>query len=273
MKKNQKMMRELNQLKGQVNPIKEIVHSTKVANLWSHEAAVRKKLKALDAIGMGINLPIRRIIFTAIKKFDGEELRYLTSQEVKQIAGRAGRKNIYEVGYVASIGHQYPFLKEKVEQKDMPLEVAVIGPSEALLLIKGLPLKEKLALWHQREEKLDYYTKMEIGEYLFVLEHIKSYKLKEEIEWKLMKLTFDVHNALVFDYFMDLVHSYFRRKLKEIPKPLEGEQSLENLEAYYQKVNLYYGFAKSFGLSFDLEWVYKARENVSEKINKMLLGV
>lgn len=86
-----------------------------------------------------------------------------------------------------------------------------------------------------------------------------------------MKLTFDVHNELVFDYFMELVHSHFRRKLKEVPKPLEGENKLENLEAYYQKVNLYYGFAKSFGLEFDLEWVYKQRENVSEKINMLLI--
>ena len=56
-------------------------------------------LVSTDAIGMGVNLPIRRIVFMDIKKFDGEEVRYLTSQEVKQIAGRAGRKGIYEIGY------------------------------------------------------------------------------------------------------------------------------------------------------------------------------
>src|SRR3712207_3558923 len=42
-----------------------------------------------DAIGMGVNLPIRRIIFVDVKKFDGNQIRYLNSQEVKQIAGRA----------------------------------------------------------------------------------------------------------------------------------------------------------------------------------------
>ena len=49
-------------------------------------------LVSTDAIGMGVNLPIRRIIFMNLQKFDGEEERWLTSQEVKQIAGRAGRK-------------------------------------------------------------------------------------------------------------------------------------------------------------------------------------
>ena len=62
-------------------------------------------LISTDAIGMGVNLPIKRIVFMDIKKFDGNEIRYLTSQEVKQIAGRAGRKGIYEIAYVASYGN------------------------------------------------------------------------------------------------------------------------------------------------------------------------
>src|SRR5690606_23240366 len=58
---------------------------------------------ATDAIGMGLNLPIRRIVFLETEKFDGERRRLLTSQEVKQIAGRAGRKGIYDVGKVAFV--------------------------------------------------------------------------------------------------------------------------------------------------------------------------
>ena len=50
-----------------------------------------KVLVTTDAIGMGVNLPIRRIIFMSVSKYDGEEVRELTSQEVKQVAGRAGR--------------------------------------------------------------------------------------------------------------------------------------------------------------------------------------
>ena len=54
-----------------------------------------------DAIGMGLNLPIKRIVFLENEKFDGIRKSRLTSQEVKQIAGRAGRKGIYNVGKVA----------------------------------------------------------------------------------------------------------------------------------------------------------------------------
>jgi ATP-dependent RNA helicase SUPV3L1/SUV3 len=54
-----------------------------------------------DAIGMGLNLNIRRIIFYTLKKFDGYTRRTLLPSEIKQIAGRAGRyKSIYPKGEV-----------------------------------------------------------------------------------------------------------------------------------------------------------------------------
>ena len=48
-------------------------------------------LAATDAVGMGLNLNIRRVVFTASSKFDGTCERPLTAAEVKQVAGRAGR--------------------------------------------------------------------------------------------------------------------------------------------------------------------------------------
>jgi len=58
-------------------------------------------LVATDAIGMGLNLPIRRVVFSTLRKFDGEGRRELTAQEVKQIGGRAGRFGRFEEGVVA----------------------------------------------------------------------------------------------------------------------------------------------------------------------------
>ena len=60
-------------------------------------------LVATDAIGMGLNLPIRRIIFSHIHKFDGVASRPLNATEVRQIAGRAGRYGIYDHGYVTTL--------------------------------------------------------------------------------------------------------------------------------------------------------------------------
>ncbi|HEY2925883.1 helicase-related protein, partial [Piscinibacter sp.] len=48
-------------------------------------------LVATDAIGMGLNLPIRRVLFSTMTKFDGQDDRPLNESEAHQIAGRAGR--------------------------------------------------------------------------------------------------------------------------------------------------------------------------------------
>lgn len=58
-------------------------------------------LVATDAIGMGLNLPIARIVLSTVRKFDGREERELTPSEIRQIGGRAGRFGMHEDGRVA----------------------------------------------------------------------------------------------------------------------------------------------------------------------------
>lgn len=241
-----------------------------------YEQFINKENKVLvttDAIGMGVNLPIRRIIFMAIRKFDGEEVRELTSQEVKQIAGRAGRKGIYDTGYVAGVSDTHNLISRKLEVKDDIIRHAVIGPSEAILTIKSLPLNEKLVLWKTRESKIDYYTKMDISEYLLILEKIKRYKLKEEDQWDLLKVPFDVSTEELMDKFLEYVDEVFVAKLEEITKPTCFTGNLDDLEIYYQKINMYYSFSKIFKLKFDVDWVYTERRKVSEDINEILVKI
>ena len=232
-----------------------------------------KVLVTTDAIGMGVNLPIRRIVFMAIRKFDGEEVRELTSQEVKQIAGRAGRKGIYDTGYVSGVSDTHNFISRKLEMKDDIIKQAVIGPSEEILTIKSLPLNEKLVLWKTRESRINYYTKMDISEYLLILEKIKRYKLKEEDQWDLLKVPFDVANEELMDKFLEYVDEIFVGKVDEITKPQCFTGNLDDLEIYYQKINMYYSFSKIFNLKFDVNWVYNERLKVSEDINEILIKI
>ena len=48
-------------------------------------------LVATDAIGMGLNMDVDHVAFAGLRKFDGKKTRWLTPQEIGQIAGRAGR--------------------------------------------------------------------------------------------------------------------------------------------------------------------------------------
>lgn len=59
-------------------------------------------LVSTDAIGLGLNLPIKRVIFTTISKYDGNIERLLKPSEAWQIANRAGRKGWSEEGGVTS---------------------------------------------------------------------------------------------------------------------------------------------------------------------------
>lgn len=241
-----------------------------------YEHFINKETKILictDAIGMGVNLPIKRIIFMDIKKYDGNEFRFLNSHEVKQIAGRAGRKGIYEVGYVASIGGNQDFLDEMLSSEDREIKEAVVGPSEAILKVKSLSLREKLALWSTREEQVPFYRKMDINEYLIILDHLKSHKLHEQDQWKLIRIPFDVTNPKLMEAFLIYVDQLFIGKMDSLSKPTYSLQELYELEIYYQKVNLYYSFSKIFKLEYDEHWVQEERVKVSEAINKILLDI
>jgi ATP-dependent RNA helicase SUPV3L1/SUV3 len=61
-------------------------------------------LVATDAIGMGLNIgPLRRVVFSTLRKFDGVQERQLSAMEIKQIAGRAGRFGHHDEGLVAAL--------------------------------------------------------------------------------------------------------------------------------------------------------------------------
>ncbi|KAL0019761.1 hypothetical protein WJX79_003104 [Trebouxia sp. C0005] len=60
-------------------------------------------LVASDAVGMGLNLNIRRVIFHKVQKFEGYNTIPVSTSQIKQIAGRAGRRSsIYPKGYVGT---------------------------------------------------------------------------------------------------------------------------------------------------------------------------
>jgi ATP-dependent RNA helicase SUPV3L1/SUV3 len=60
-------------------------------------------LIATDAIAMGLNLPIKTLLFSKAIKFDGVKDRELTASEIHQISGRAGRYGLNEEGYVGAL--------------------------------------------------------------------------------------------------------------------------------------------------------------------------
>ncbi len=59
-------------------------------------------ISGTDTLGVGVNIPIRTVLFTRLAKFDGQKVRILRVRDFKQIAGRAGRKGFDEAGSVVA---------------------------------------------------------------------------------------------------------------------------------------------------------------------------
>ncbi|MCW2523883.1 MAG: box helicase domain protein, partial [Frankiales bacterium] len=64
------------------------------------QAGLLKVICGTDTLGVGINVPIRTVVFTALSKYDGTRTRQLQAREFHQIAGRAGRAGFDTAGTV-----------------------------------------------------------------------------------------------------------------------------------------------------------------------------
>ncbi len=70
-----------------------------------------------DTLGVGINVPIRTVLFTGLAKFDGNRQRVLRVREFRQIAGRAGRPGFDTSGYVVVQAPEHVIDNEKAKKK------------------------------------------------------------------------------------------------------------------------------------------------------------
>ncbi len=105
---------------------------------------------ATDAVGMGLNLPADVVCFYEVEKFDGKNVRFLSSSEVQQIGGRAGRYGFAESGVVSAINkHDLRVVRDLFYAPPAELTHARVAPSvDDLSMIPGT-LAQKLEVWSQ----------------------------------------------------------------------------------------------------------------------------
>jgi superfamily II RNA helicase len=81
------------------------------------QAGLMKIVCGTDTLGVGINVPIRTVVFTALSKYDGQRVRLLKAREFHQIAGRAGRAGYDTVGNVIVQAPEHVIENEKALAK------------------------------------------------------------------------------------------------------------------------------------------------------------
>jgi superfamily II RNA helicase len=94
------------------------------------QSGLLKVVSGTDTLGVGVNIPIRTVLFTQLCKFNGEKTGILTAREFHQVAGRAGRKGFDDRGTVVVQAPAHVIENLKLEQKAKGKKVVKKQPPE-----------------------------------------------------------------------------------------------------------------------------------------------
>ena len=244
-------------------------------------------LVATDAIGMGLNLPIRRVIFANIHKFDGVASRLLNATEVRQIAGRAGRFGIYETGFVNILEDDERFHIEHMLNTDdtsdltkLPIAPNFSQMAEIASKIHTAKLAECLEYFAQKIKFSDAHFELssvtaQYAQALLVDEFAPKMALKDKFIFACAPIS--INTNIEKDYFLICLQSAYLltpRTLPVAPVWLNSSNPthLEAAEILSQNISLYAWLSYKFPQIFiGGELVKSLRNLVSNYIESALL--
>ena len=230
-----------------------------------------------DAIAMGMNLPIERVVFLESEKYDGDITRTLTDAEIKQIAGRAGRYGIYDVGYVNAYGFK-GLVAGALSKPLRPLTEAIIRFPESLLGIP-LPLTQIINQWIQMQDK-SCFSKASTVRMAALAAMLETKHTDKELLYRFLCIPFDETEPDLLTRWKAMYHAESQGEhievLPQIPRLLDPEectvQMLDGLEADYRRCDLYYNYARLFLEEPDyiLEEIQRRKDLISQGIIHIL---
>lgn len=100
-----------------------------------------KVISGTDTLGVGVNIPIRTVLFTKLCKYDGEKTAVLTVRDFQQIAGRAGRKGFDERGSVVAQAPEHVVENLRMEAR------AAGDPAKRRKMVKKKPPDKGYVHW------------------------------------------------------------------------------------------------------------------------------
>ncbi|NRD80229.1 DEAD/DEAH box helicase [Bacillus sp. BRMEA1] len=232
-----------------------------------------KVIVATDAIGMGLNLPIRRIVFLENEKFDGTRRRLLNSQEVKQIAGRAGRKGIYDIGKVA-FASDIKKMRNLLLQEDRPVQTFAIAPTNTVFERFQRyyhDLGNFFELWEKFESPKGT-KKASLSEERSLYRKIAGTEIEARLPlmdlYGFLHLPFSKNEQALIQQWEDTMYAIIQGR--ELPEPPVKERSLEELELSYKAIGLHLLFLYRLGERTEAIYWERLREEISDKVQERL---
>ncbi|EDL65507.1 DEAD/DEAH box helicase [Bacillus sp. SG-1] len=228
---------------------------------------------ATDAIGMGLNLPIRRIVFLENDKFDGTRRRILTSQEVKQIAGRAGRKGIYDVGKVA-FTKDIKKMSKLLDQEDEPVQSFAIAPTNSIFerFQKYYhDLGRFFELWEKFESPFGT-QKASLSEERELYELVRGTEIEGRLSmmdlYGFLHLPFSKKEPELTSQWLETMDAIISGT--ELPEPKLKRKNLEQQEVAYKAVGLHLLFLYRLGRGTEAIYWERLREDIADGVHESL---
>lgn len=228
---------------------------------------------ATDAIGMGMNLPIHRVIFLETAKYDGHEKRLLKAEEIQQIAGRAGRKGIFESGLINCEEYK-PLIARAIDEQIEPISYAVLRFPESLLGLDA-SLSEILEQWNNLKPHAGY-KKETILQQLFLCRELETFTDHKRLIYDFITIPFDSNNAKLKSiweklFIGELNHRPFNyQRFLPIVYDSMDEQYLNILEDHYKVCDLLGFYMSRFHPMEGYEDISRLKNKISEQIVKIL---
>ncbi|WML26095.1 DEAD/DEAH box helicase [Neobacillus sp. OS1-33] len=246
---------------------------TRKKQIQQFNSGKTKVIVATDAIGMGLNLPIRRIVFLENDKFDGTKRRLLTSQEVKQIAGRAGRKGIYNIGKVAFTS-DIRKMRNLLLQEDEPVHTFAIAPTNSVFERFQRyyhDLGTFFELWGKFESPTGT-KKASLAEEKSLYQMIAGTEIEARLSlmdlYGFLHLPFSKNEPVLTKQWEEKMYAIIHGR--ELPEPIVKERSLEELELSYKAIGLHLLFLYRLGERTTAIYWERLREEVSDKVQDRL---
>lgn len=220
-------------------------------------------LVATDAIGMGMNLPIRRIVFLEIEKFDGMERRRLNAKETQQIAGRAGRYGVNESGCVNAYG-RYSYIKSGLTAKISPIEKARI---DFPFVLAGDSVTSGIDLWCDAEEH-EGFERTDCSDFRKKAEAIEALTEDVHTVYSLSSIPFDLNDSYLVRIWLCLSRQIVNNEPMNIRLfiPKADTTDLKGLESQYRVADLLYAFADRYGYEDEKDEIVSLKNRLSEKM-------
>lgn len=221
---------------------------------------------ATDAIGMGISLKIKRIVFLELTKFDGEKRRMLTGSEIRQIAGRAGRYGIYDEGEVVTMLNQRAVKRALTEEVKSIDDITIPFPRE--VIETGYSFIRLFDEWG-RLPVIQGYTREDMSEakhLLKVLGGTRARKLDRDLLYDLVTCPVDIKNEKLVWYWLSCCEAIIAGNVPDIPH--FETKTLEGCELQYKAYDVRHQLLRRIGIE---DPRMEEKQELCRKINKFLL--